>query len=381
MKHTTTFDGDVFDDYNAGEYLMYMDPEDPFEEQIHVLQAKYARKAGIYGVAIRRNASVSTISGQDSVIFTVPETLGRKVGSKMNKASILYGCSSQGPLRSYTSYVGRAGSAGYEFPNGVVVVRTNAWQYEVKTPSGLFLLIDSYYNGDQQYFNTYLSVKAPAGSFSPKGYCGNYNGDASDDDVSRPAADGINFVDPKSNAVSYKKGRKSLFACSGELDIRPYGVESQDKSVSTFAAKYQMVSRSGTQGDFAKTFSALAEKSAVDGTESVDAAKYCEQHKEQIMNMLDQTNDASMKAHLTYLHSNSGYQTAWNACSKVCGGRYKPQFPDYPKPKNPICRHCIVDQCSQMEATEGGSTIGGNAARAASSLAKFETRLTSEQAF
>ena len=36
---------------------------------------------------------------------------------------------------------------------------------------------------------------------------------------------------------------------------------------------------------------------------------------------------------------------------------------------------------NQMEANEGGSTIGGNAARAASSLAKFETRLTSEQAF
>merc|ERR1719482_2610585 len=58
MKHTTTFDGMSFEDFDAGEYVMYADVNDPFQEKIHVLQGHYNRKAGIYGIAIRRNASV-----------------------------------------------------------------------------------------------------------------------------------------------------------------------------------------------------------------------------------------------------------------------------------------------------------------------------------
>jgi hypothetical protein len=395
MKHTTTFDGLSFEDFASGEYVMYADVNDPFQEKIHVLQGHYNRKAGIYGIAIRRNATVNPQGSYDTVKLISPQMLAPHDISRSNKATVQYGCNhSNSKGTSYASLIAKAGPTGYEFPNGVIITRANGYQYQIKTPSGLAMVVDSFYNDEVQFFNTYLAFKGEAGAASIKGYCGNFNGKKDDDETTMPVFGGMNsvFDGAQMPSVSHNGVKsKSLFSQCASEQVNPITYaegETKAKLISVAAQRYSNAMGGGEGASaMAHSLAVLTDKSAVEGTKAIEARQYCLQHRQQVIEEMERAradnDDFGYQKTLAYWASNSGFVFAWNACSKVCEGKYqnppsarKAMNPtDFKEPKNSFCRACIIDQCSQMEAVEGPSTVQGNIARCAASVKKFTDRL------
>jgi len=392
MKHTTTFDGMSFEDFDAGEYVMYADVNDPFQEKIHVLQGHYNRKAGIYGIAIRRNASVNPQGSYDTVKLIAPQMLAPHAISRSSKAAVQYGCDyADSKGKSYTSLIAKAGTTGYEFPNGVIITRANGYQYQIKTPSGLSMVVDSFYNADVQFFNTYLAIKGEASATSIKGYCGNFNNNKKDDEKTMPVFGGMNSVFPGAQMPSVTHNgmkSKSLFSqCEGDA-LNPVAyAEGETKAKLIADASQRFTNAMGGEGasSFADFLAELKKTSPVEGSGVIEAREFCVQHRLQVMEELERARggEAGYMKTLAYWVSNSGYLLAWNTCSKVCEGKYQnppsvgitPTAAYFREPKNAFCRACIIDQCSQMDAVDGPSTVQGNVARCAASVKKFTDHL------